>query len=163
MTSASSKVWEQIVAAFPPVLPSAPIATCSCQECQGVREDLGNLRWNEIHPTVIDRQFGSLPLLTDEAFQALLPAFLFRALDPVAPDNYSLEWTLYALCGAYEEDAATTEQCDEYLRMRIAGFTRLQHAAVRSFLKLVAGAPDLTCYHQPIAHALSAIWADVNE
>jgi hypothetical protein len=80
MTLPASKVWEQIEAAFPAVLPSQPITTCDCEECRDVRATLGHLRWTEVLPPAIEKHFGSLPLLTDEAFHALLPAFLFRAL-----------------------------------------------------------------------------------
>jgi hypothetical protein len=109
-------------------------------------------------PAAIDNQFGSLPLLTDEAFQALLPAFLFRALDDIDPENKFLEWSLYALCGAYEEDEVTTEAADTKLRKRIARFTEPQRASVRAFLSLVTAAPDLAFHHAPIAHAVATIW-----
>jgi hypothetical protein len=87
MMMSSLRVWEQIATAFPPFLPAQPITTCGCEECQDVRANLGHLRWNEILPTATDKQFGSLPLLTDEAFHALLPAFLFCALEDINPEN----------------------------------------------------------------------------
>jgi hypothetical protein len=95
MTSESLKVWTQIVEAFPAVLPQQPVTACGCDECRDVRANLGRLRWNEVLPLAIDNQFGSLPLLTDDAFQALLPAYLFRALCDVSEQNKVLEWTLY--------------------------------------------------------------------
>jgi hypothetical protein len=158
MTPASRKVWEQIAAAFPPILPSQPITTCDCEECLDVRANLGHLRWIDVLPPAIEKHFGSLPLLTEDAFQALLPAFLFRALDDFSPENKFLEWTLYTVCGAYEEDEATTEAADAELRRRIARFTEPQRNSVRAFLALAATAPDLDFHQAPVAHALAAIW-----
>jgi hypothetical protein len=158
MTDASLKVWEKIAAAFPPTLPRQPITTCDCEECRGVRANLGGLRWNEILPPAIDKHFGSLPLLHDGAFQALLPAFLFHALADLNPENKFLEFTQYALCSAYEEDRATTEAADKKLHERIVVFTEPQRASIRAFLELVAAEPDLAFHHEPSVHALSAIW-----
>ena len=158
MTPASAKVWEQIASAFPATLPEQPITICDCDECQEVRANLGHLRWNDALPHAADKTFGSLPLLTDDAFQALLPAFLHRALEDVNPENKFLEWTLYALCGAYDEDEVTTEATDAERRTRIALFTKPQREAVRAFLTLVTGATNLRFHHDPVAHALSAIW-----
>ncbi len=158
MTEAACRVWEQIDAAFPLVLPSQPITSCDCEECLDVRANLGNLRWKDVLPPAIEKHFGSLPLLTDGAFQALLPAFLFHALGDINRENKFLEWTLYALCGAYEENEETTESADANLRRRIARFTDQEREAVRAFMVLVTGAPDLAFHHKPIAHALSVIW-----
>jgi hypothetical protein len=158
MTPASAEVWNQIAAAFPPVLPPQPITTCDCEECRDVRANLGHLCWNEVLPPAIEKHFGSLPLLTNDAFQALLPAFLFGALDGINGENKTLEWTLYALLGAYEEDRATTENAEAQVRLRIAGFTEAQRAAVRAFLSMATAEPELEFHHEPIARALSAIW-----
>jgi hypothetical protein len=152
------KVWAQVAAAFPPTLPTQPVTACACDECQDTRANLGHLRWVDVLPPAIEKSFGSLPLLTDEAFQALLPAFLFRSLEDISPENKFLEWTLYALCGAYEADEATSKATDADRRRRIAGFTLAQREAVRAFLALVSAAPLLDFHQQPIQHALSSIW-----
>ena len=90
MTAASAKVWEQIAAAFPAKLPAQPITACDCEECWDVRANFGRLRRNEILLPAIDKHFGSLPLLTDEAFRA--PAFLFQVIADINPENRFLEW-----------------------------------------------------------------------
>jgi hypothetical protein len=41
---------------------------------------LKHLSWDNISDEVMDVQFGSPPLLTTEAFQAFLPAWLLRSL-----------------------------------------------------------------------------------
>jgi hypothetical protein len=156
MTPDSSKVWARIAAAFPAVLPLQPITACDCEECQDVRASLGHLSWSGILAPAIDKHFGSLPLLTDEAFHALLPAFLFHALADINHRNKVLEWTLYSLCGRYEEDEAATG--DAGIRARIGRFTVPQRDAIRAFLRLVPAAPDLAFHHDPIARALSAFW-----
>jgi hypothetical protein len=157
MTPASAEVWEQIATAFPANLPAQPVTACECDECQDVRANLGQLRWVDVLPPAADKTFGSLPLLTDDAFQALLPAFLFRALEDINPENKFLEWTLSALCGANEDDEVT-EAIDADRRGRIARFTEPQREAVRAFLSLVASVPSLRFHHNTVAHALSAIW-----
>jgi hypothetical protein len=159
MTTASAKVWDKILAAFPSTLPPQPVTTCDCEECRDVRANLGHLCWNEILAPALDKHFGSLPLLTDEAFQALLPAFLFRALDNVSDENKSLEWTLYALYGSNEDDEIEAEVADARLRNRTASFNEAQREAVRAFLGLMATAPELEDHHGPIAHALAVVWS----
>jgi len=136
-----------------------PITGCDCEECLEIRANLGHLRWNDVLAPAVDKCFGALPLLTDEAFHALLPAFLFRALQDVSRENKYLEWTLYSLCGAYQEDEGETEASAAKLRERIANFTPAQRAAVRALLELVRTEPSLESHHEPIAYALPAIWS----
>ena len=55
--------------------------------------------WKSIEPSFVDFQYASLPLLTDAAFVAFLPAWLLRALDPQrteAPVRAHLVFTLAA-------------------------------------------------------------------
>jgi hypothetical protein len=118
------------------------------------------LRWNEVLPAALDKHFGSLPLLTDEAFRALLPAYLFHSLSDLSDQNKVLEWTLYTLCSVYDEDEDNTADADAELRKRIADFTEPQRAAVRAFLELTAATPGISGGHRDaIAHALSAVWS----
>ena len=158
MTAASLNVWNEVAEAFPPVLPSEPVTLCDCDECREVRSNLGHLRWSDVVPPVMDKCFGSLSLLTDSAFQALLPAYLFHALADLRERNKVLEWTLYSLCGPYDEDEATQAEADAKLRKRIEGFTTKQRAAVRAFLALAGTVSELKWHHDAIAHAISAIW-----
>ena len=151
MTAESRQVWEQIAAAFPAVVPSEPITPCDCEECLDVRANLGNCRWNDILPATVEKCFGSLPLLTDEAFQALLPAFLFRALNGVSNKNQVLEFTLYTLCPSR---AIKPRQ-----RRRISRLTESQRESVRAFLRLMSTEPALQWHHDAIMYALSAYWA----
>jgi len=116
----------------------APITT------RDVRANLGHLRWNDILAPAIEKHFRSLPLLTDDAFQTLLPAFFFRVLEAISPENQALEWTLHTLCGAYEEDEATMHATNAERQKRFASFTGPQRQSVRAFLELVNTAPKLT-------------------
>lgn len=160
MTSESLDVWRQIVEAFPVVLPEQPVTTCDCEECRDVRANLGHLRWNEVLPPAIDKHFGSLPLLTNDAFRALLPAYLFHALSDLSDRNKVLEWTLYTLCAVYDEADESAAESDADLRRRMAYFTDPQRAAVRAFLRLVAATPGISSGHRDaVAHALAAVWA----
>ena|ERR1035441_1666810 len=159
MTPDSLNVWTQITEAFPPDLPSQPVTTCDCDECRDARANLGRLRWNEGLPPAIDKHFGSLPLLTDDAFRALLPAYLFQPLRNLSGENKFLEWTLYALCAAHDgNDETTARDTDTRLRTRVAAFTEAQRAAVRTFLILASAAPGLKNHRDAIAHALSVLW-----
>jgi hypothetical protein len=149
----------QVTDAFLPVLPPQPVTECDCEECLDVRANLGHLCWNEILPPAIDTHFGSLALLTDNAFRALLPAYLFHSLRDLNGQNKVLEWTLYALCANYDEDDESAADADANLRKRIAGFSAPQRAAVRAFSELSAATPGISDGHgDAIAHALSAIW-----
>jgi hypothetical protein len=158
MTAASRKVWEQIATAFHPVLPPQPITKCDCEECLDVRANLDYLRWDDILPIVLEKHFGSLPLLTDEGFQALLPGFLFRALEDISSENKVLEWTLYALCGSYAQDEVGTQATNAERQKRIARLTGPQRESVRAFLELMKTAPKLDFHRDAITHALVAIW-----
>ena len=60
-------------------------------------------------------------LLTDKAFRALLPAYLFHSLRHLSDQNKVLEWTLYTLCAVYDEDDKSATDVDAKLRKRIAG------------------------------------------
>lgn len=157
MTSESSSVWAQIREAFPPVLPPQPVTVCACDECLDVRANFGHLRWDQVLRPAIGKGFGWLPLLTEEAFQALLPAFLFYALQDLREQNKVLEWTLYALCGSYVTEDA--ESSDPHPRNRAGQFTEAQRAAVRAFLELVASVPNMGAGHRDaIAHGLAIGW-----
>ena len=160
MTSESLDVWAQIVAAFPSVPPEQPVTACDCDECRNVRANLGHLKWDEILPPAIDKHFGSLPLLANGAFRALLPAYLFHALSDLSERNKVLEWTLYTVCAVYDEGDDCAAESEDDLRRRIADFTDPQRAAVRAFLALVAATPGISRGHRTaIAHALAAVWA----
>lgn len=159
MTAESLDAWAQIVEAFPSVLPEQPVTLCDCDECRDVRANLGHLRWDEVLPPAIYKHFGSLPLLTTDAFQALLPAYLFHALSDISERNKVLEWTLYTLCPVYDKDDESAAQSDAYLRRRISNFTTPQRAAIRAFLSLIAATPGIGCSDRDaIAHSLSAVW-----
>ena len=84
---------------------------------------------------------------------------LFRTLGEIDPDNKVLEWTLYALCSACEEDEETSEAVDAGRGKRVTRFTEPQRASVRAFLGLVTSAPGFAFHHEPIAPALEAIRA----
>jgi hypothetical protein len=135
------------------------VTVCDCEECLFVRANLGHLRGDELLPLAIEKHFGSLALLTDEAFRALLPAFLFQALRDLSNDNKILEWTLYVLCPVYDEADPTARSADADLRRRISSFTEQQRAAVRAFLTLASTAAGISDGHRyAIAHALSTVW-----
>jgi hypothetical protein len=160
MNLESLKVWAQIVEAFPPALPQQPVTTCNCEECRDVHANLGHLRWDEVLPPAIEKHFGSLPLLTENAFQVLLPAYLFHALCDVSEQNKILEWTLFGLCAVYDENNEGAADSDARLRQRTRNFTMPQRAAVRAFLALVSATPGISCGHRDaIAHALDAVWS----
>ena len=83
---------------------------------------------------------------------------MFHALADLRERNKVLEWTLYSLCGPYDEDEATQAEADAKLRKRIEGFTTKQRAAVRAFLALAGTVEELKWHYDAIAHAISAIW-----
>jgi hypothetical protein len=69
----------QIRKAFPERRVSGPIALGSYDDCEALRLMLENATWIEIPAEFVTAHDGSLPLLTDDAYRAFLPAWLLQA------------------------------------------------------------------------------------
>ncbi|HSQ56825.1 MAG TPA: hypothetical protein VLM40_13875, partial [Gemmata sp.] len=82
--------------AFPLVVPGQfAIVVHNCPECAEVDDAFRGRRWDQIQPDVIEWWFDALPLLSREAFEYLLPAYMLHALD--YPDTNVPEFLMYSL------------------------------------------------------------------
>jgi hypothetical protein len=99
----------QISKSFPATQFYGSIPSCDCAECTHVREELRPKRWDQISTTFLD--FTCSPtLLTPEAFNALLPAYLLRTLDDLDRHSVVVEFTVYSLCPDKPEKHGQEEQ-----------------------------------------------------
>jgi hypothetical protein len=62
------------------------IAPHDCDECYALRAQLTGRVWDSIPAAFLDSNDGALPLLSQDAYVAFLPAWLMRAVrDPSGP------------------------------------------------------------------------------
>jgi hypothetical protein len=132
------EVLSLIRSAFPPE-PFAGAVTggCYCDECKDVDKALSQRRWDDLSDETVNTEFGCLPLLSGEGFQAFLPAWMTRSLDNFDSGNYNIrEWTLYELAIYVDSDDPPEESATkiEWLRRRLEYLISEQAASVRAFL-----------------------------
>jgi hypothetical protein len=65
---------------FPQRLVSGVIAPHECEECSTLRQHLAPRTWSEVSDGFTEQYSGSLPLLSPDAYNAYLPAWLRAAL-----------------------------------------------------------------------------------
>src|ERR1700730_2045732 len=104
----AQQLRDQIRLAFPATQFYGPITSCDCEECTDIREELRHKRWDEISIAFLDRTC-SPTLLTPEAFNAFLPAYLLRALDDLSEYSVVVEFTVYSLCPNDPDEDAEQE------------------------------------------------------
>ncbi len=71
---------------FPPVVVSERAAPHVCPECDHISEVLGQRNWTQVPSTFISANPGVLPLLSETAYVAYLPAWLREGLEH--PDEF---------------------------------------------------------------------------
>jgi hypothetical protein len=82
--------------AFPSVPPgSHSIVVHDCPECAEIDASFRNQRWDQIQPETIGKHWDSLPSLSREAFEYLLPAYILHAIEH--PESNVPEFLMYAL------------------------------------------------------------------
>jgi hypothetical protein len=110
----------------------------------------------------MDAQFGSLPLLSPEAFSTFLPAWLMRSLDDFdAGEQKFLEWTLYEVALYHDEDDGADELSRriDMLRWRAERLTREQIDTIAAFLRLIQHHAPLSEWdRESITRALELVW-----
>jgi hypothetical protein len=90
-------------------------------------------------------------LLTPEAFQAFLPAYLFRALDDLSKYRTVLEFTVYSLTPG-ESNGRSLEE-----RSRLMNPEQIK--AIRAFLQYIQeNAEDAKWFRPSITGALENVW-----
>jgi hypothetical protein len=75
-----SLVEAELRLCFPQRLVSGVIAPHECEECSALREHLAPRTWSEVTDDFTEQYSGSLPLLSPDAYNAYLPAWLRAAL-----------------------------------------------------------------------------------
>ncbi len=71
---------EQLHDAFPEGQVAGEIAPHDCEECFALRAMLEGATWREVPAEFVKANDGSLPLLTQEAYRAFLPAWILQAI-----------------------------------------------------------------------------------
>jgi hypothetical protein len=67
-------------------------------EVENFRQSNVPTKWQQLAPSVIDYNYGSLPFLSPSAYRFFLPAYLIRALDTFRDaTNNVIEFVIYAL------------------------------------------------------------------
>ena len=88
------ELMQQIKAAFASV-PAPTEENIVCQECWELRDDLRGRTPDELSDSWVERNFDQLPLLSDDAKQFYLPAFL--RVGALKPDSNVSQFVLYDL------------------------------------------------------------------
>src|SRR6266436_3269447 len=135
---AGQELREQIRLAFPATLFYGPITSCDCEECKDIQQELRHKRWDEIPAEFLDLTCSPM-LLTPEAFNAFLPAYILRALDDLSRHAVVVEFTVYSLCpGDPQEDGpevGARRVSDLLERARLMSAAQIQ--AIRAFLVFI--------------------------
>ena len=156
-------VRRHIQAAFPARAFFGPITGgCKCDECAELSKSLRQQSWDTLSDNTMDAQFGSLPLLSPEAFAAYLPAWLMRSLD--SPDNEQQkfrEWTLYTLALYHDVEDGVEEllRKTDWLRWRAERLTPEQIAAIGAFLQFIRDHARISDWdRESIDRAIDVVW-----
>jgi hypothetical protein len=78
--SSASEFPLELSLAFPARVVHGDIAPHQCEECAAIRAALSGRTWTEVPDSFAEEFSGSLPLLTEEAYNAYLPVWLRAAL-----------------------------------------------------------------------------------
>jgi hypothetical protein len=95
-------------ATFPRLVVNGNVAPHACAECDALNARLAGITWRDVPLEFIEENDGALPLLSDEAYLALLPAWLLAAIRN--PDGPAAGMVPIALEGARSRSALTDEQ-----------------------------------------------------
>jgi hypothetical protein len=94
--------------AFPRRVVSGVVAPHECDECDALRRQLQHVTWESVPAGFVHANSGALPLLSSEAYAALLPAWLLQALRQ--PDSEVAAMLLINLGDEPDTSAFTAEQ-----------------------------------------------------
>ncbi|MGB7815730.1 MAG: hypothetical protein WBL28_05200 [Methylotenera sp.] len=75
-----SHVEAELERHFPQRLVGGVITPHECEECAAIRQYLGPLTWSQVSDAFAEQFSGSLPLLSPDAYNAYLPAWVRAAL-----------------------------------------------------------------------------------
>lgn len=134
---------------------------CACDECTALVKSLYGRKWDALDNETMDVQFGSLSLLTLEAFTIFVPAWLIRSLDNIdAEEQKFREWTLYSLALYSDEDGPDELSAEiEKLRQQSDQLNPEQLRVIADFLRLIHDRTPISKWNQEsIRRSLELIW-----
>ncbi len=129
------------------------VADAEDWESPEILEGLQGKAWDELSVATLFEQRLCLWMLTPEAFQYYLPAFIRAAL--LYPDQVDTltEYTLFVLAPPAEE---AEERKQRWFTCRVEGFDAAQKAAITEFVKLFVETE--TSYPDPDRDRTAAFW-----
>ncbi|SPP63306.1 DUF6714 family protein [Nitrospira lenta] len=150
-TQRIAKLKEAIALSFAKISHPAPnnIAPHQCEECAEARETFIQKDWRMLSSDVMEGHFDQLSLLSPEAFQFFLPAFMCFSLDHL--DSPTCEFTVYAL--AFNYTRKTKEETDrqiEWWDSRFSLFEKDQLLVLINFLDLVKDSDDRNYFQDEV-------------
>jgi hypothetical protein len=95
-------------ATFPRLIIKGRVAQHACGECEALNARFAGISWREIPLEFIEENDGALPLLSDEGYLALLPAWLLAAIRN--PDGHAAGMIPIALESGRSRSALSDEQ-----------------------------------------------------
>ena len=154
---------QKIESSFPAERFFGPVTGgCACDECSALTNSFRHEAWNTLTDQVMDERFGSLPLLSPEAFATFLPAWLTRSLrDLDAKDQKFREWTLYQLALYHEDEDGPDDftRITQRLRRDSEQLTPEQVELVGDFLRLIRERACISEFDdESIGRSLELVW-----
>jgi hypothetical protein len=102
------------------------IALHECEECEEIRQSFRGRTPDTLPDETIHSHFGSLPLLSPEAFRYFIPAYMRYSLEH--PDSTVAQFILYRLA---------PQDFDDFDSERFRLFTPRERGAVIAFLEFL--------------------------
>jgi hypothetical protein len=112
-----------------------------CEECRGVRNDFTNVKWQKASGELLENNYDKIPLLSPEAFNYFLPAYLLYTLNNFN-DDFSVvcDYTLYAITPE-KNWKDENGNISSYWKEKFSLFTTAQMNAIYHFLELARQNP----------------------
>jgi hypothetical protein len=138
----AQQLLQQIRAEFPPERFVGSVTSgCTCDECMELAKRLRHQSWDTVGDDTMEAQFGSLPLLSQDALLAFLPAWLTRSLRDLGANEQKFpEWTLYSLALYYDaekDDPSDLAAKTERLQRLYETLKRGQMLVVENWLNFI--------------------------
>jgi len=102
-----------------------------CDECDGIRKAFNGQAPFSLPGDMLEYHYDSLPLMTPEAFQHFLPAYLIYAIDH--PDSLVAQFAWYSLSPA---------ELDDFYSIRFGRFSGTEKAVVLQVVEYLINADN---------------------
>ena len=137
------ELTEAILVAFAdvPQPARARIALHECEECSELRSAFAGRDWRTLSREFLEQYYGSLPLLSPEALQYYLPAYLLAAIAEFHHDNIVAEFTVCNLTPEVQDEGHA-----DHLREKLRPFSAEQMRVLADFMQLVREDEEFRTY-----------------